>query len=591
MAIRSPIIVVLGHVDAGKTSLLDRIRNTSIINKEAGEMTQHIGATEVSIEVIKNISKTLLNIYKFELKIPSLLFIDTPGHEAFSNLRKRGGSVSDFAIIVVDILEGFQKQTYEAIEICKNLKIPFLIALNKIDRIDGWKPNNEKPFIETIKQQDQKVQAKLDEYVYNIVVKLYEFGFDSDRYDRIKDFRKQVAIIPLSARTGEGIPDLLLLISGLSQRFLEEKLKINVEGSGIGVILERKEEKGIGDVIDIILYDGRIKKGDKIAFLTRNGVKYAKIKSLLKPQNLTDIRFAKNKFNEINEVYAAAGIRIVADNLEDALPGSTIYVFNKDEELKDIENRLKADISDIIFNTDKEGIVVKSDTLGSLEVLTRLLKERNIPIKKADIGDIEKNDIDIALSMKEKNIEYAVIVGFNVRISKNAEDIVKNNNVKIIISDIIYDLAEKIDNYIKDIKSNKEKILGSLPVIGKIYVIENNVFRRSNPAIVGVEVLEGKIVKEVYLMNQSGRIVGKILAIQKEKRNLDYAYKKDKVAISIEDAIVGRNLFEKDILYTYITEKDYRTFKNYREILDEDQKNILKEIANIFRKENPSWGL
>jgi len=491
--IRSPIIVVLGHVGAGKTSLLDKIRNTSYVKKEAGEMTQHIGATEVSIDVIKEISKPLLNMFKFDLKIPSLLFIDTPGHEVFSNLRKRGGSVSDLAIIVVDILDGFQKQTYEAIEICKQLRVPFLIALNKIDKIDGWKPHENKPFLESIKYQDQKVINKLEEYTYNIVAKLYELGFDSDRYDRIKDFRRQVAIVPVSSKTGEGIPDLLLLIAGLSQRYLEEKLKINVEGNGVGVILEVKEEKGLGSVIDIILYDGKIKKGDKIAFLSRDGIKITKVKLILKPVPLTDIRFAgRNKFKEIDIAYAASGIRISADGLDNALPGSTVYVYNDEKELKEIENKLKKDIENIIFQTDKEGIIVKADTLGSLEVLVKMLKDRNIPIKKADIGDINKEDINIALSMKEKYPQYSVIVGFNIGINKNDEEYVRSSNINLIISNVIYDLIEKIEKYINDIKYNKEKILKELPPVGKIRILKGNIFRRSNPAIVGIEVLGGK---------------------------------------------------------------------------------------------------
>jgi len=590
--IRSPIIVVLGHVGAGKTSLLDKIRNTSYTKKEAGEMTQHIGATEVSIDVIKEISKPLLNMFKFDLKIPSLLFIDTPGHEVFSNLRKRGGSVSDLAIIVVDILEGFQKQTYEAIEICKQLKVPFLIALNKIDKIDGWKPYENKPFLESIKYQDQKVINKLEEYTYNIVAKLYELGFDSDRYDRVKDFRRQVAIVPISSKTGEGIPDLLLLIAGLSQRYLEEKLKINVEGNGIGVILEVKEEKGLGSVIDIILYDGKIKKGDKIAFLSKDGIKTTKIKLILKPAPLTDIRFAgRNKFKEIDIAYAACGIRISADGLDNALPGSTIYVYNDEKELKEIEEKLKGDIENIIFQTDKEGIIVKADTLGSLEVLVKMLRDRSIPIKKADIGDINKEDINIALSMKDKYPQYSVIVGFNIGINKNDEEYVKSSNINLIISNIIYDLIEKIEKYINEIKYNKEKILRELPPIGKIKILKGNIFRRSSPAIVGIEVLEGEIRKDVYLINLDGKIIGKILAIQKEKKNIDVAIKNDKVAISIDDAVVGRNLFEDDILYTFISENDYRKFKENKDILNDEQKEILKEIANIMRKENPAWGL
>jgi len=590
--IRSPIIVVLGHVGAGKTSLLDKIRNTSYTRKEAGEMTQHIGATEVSIDVIKEISKPLLNMFKFDLKIPSLLFIDTPGHEVFSNLRKRGGSVSDLAIIVIDILDGFQKQTYEAIEICKQLKVPFLIALNKIDKIDGWKSYENKPFLESIKYQDQKVINKLEEYTYNIVTKLYELGFDSDRYDRVKDFRRQVAIVPISSKTGEGIPDLLLLIAGLSQRYLEEKLKINAEGNGVGVILEVKEEKGLGSVIDIILYDGKIKKGDKIAFLSKDGIKTTKVKLILKPELLTDIRFAsRSKFKEIDIAYAASGIRISADGLDNAIPGSTIYVYNDEKELKEIEEKLKGDIENIIFQTDKEGIIIKADTLGSLEVLVKMLRDRNIPIKKADIGDINKEDVNIALSMKDKYPQYSVIVGFNIGINKNDEEYVKSSNINLIISSVIYDLIEKIEKYINEIKYNKERILRELPPIGKIKILKGNIFRRSNPAIVGVEVLGGEIRKDVYLINLDGKIIGRILAIQKEKKNIDVAIKNDKVAVSIDDAVVGRNLFEDDVLYTFISENDYRKFKENKDILNDEQKEILKEIANIMRKENPAWGL
>jgi len=344
-------------------------------------------------------------------------------------------------------------------------------------------------------------------------------GFDSDRYDRVKDFRKQVAIVPISSKTGEGIPDLLLLIAGLSQRYLEEKLKINVEGNGVGVILEVKEEKGLGSVIDIILYDGKIKKGDKIAFLSRGGIKTTKVKLILKPVPLTDIRFAgRNKFEEIDIAYAASGIRISGDGLDNTLPGSTIYVYNDEKELKEIEEKLKRDIENIIFQTDKEGIIVKADTLGSLEVLVKMLRDRNIPIKKADIGDINKEDVNIALSMKEKYPQYSLIVGFNIGINKNDEEYVKSSNINLIISSVIYDLIEKIEKYINEIKYNKERILRELPPIGKIKILKGNIFRRSNPAIVGVEVLGGEIKKDVYLINLDGKIIGRILAIQKEKR-------------------------------------------------------------------------
>jgi translation initiation factor 5B len=289
--------------------------------------------------------------------------------------------------------------------------------------------------------------------------------------------------------------------------------------------------------------------------------------------------------------YAASGIRISADGLDKALPGSTIYVYNDEKELKEIEKKLKGDIENIVFQTDKEGIIVKADTLGSLEVLVKMLKDRNISIKKADIGDINKEDVNIALSMKEKYPQYSVIVGFNIGINKNDEEYVKSSNINLIISNIIYDLIEKIEKYINDIKYNKERILRELPPIGKIKILKGNIFRRSNPAIVGVEVLGGEIKKDVYLINLDGKMIGRILAIQKEKKNIDIAIKNDKVAVSIDDAVVGRNIFEDDILYTFISENDYRKFKENKDILNDEQKEILKEIANIMRKENPAWGL
>lgn len=588
MNIRSPIITVLGHVDSGKTSLLDSIRQTSLVEKEAGGITQHIGATEIPIKIVEDISKPLLNVYKFKLTIPSLLFIDTPGHEAFSNLRKRGGSIADFAIIVVDIIEGIQKQTVESIEICKQFKVPFLIALNKIDRIDGWKPQNTYLFSESIKVQSNKVVEELEKKLYDVVYKLYELGFDSERFDRIKDFRKQVCIVPVSAKTKEGLGELLLIISGLVQRFLEEKLKINVEGPGKGVILERKEEKGLGNIIDVILYDGKIKKGDLIAFLTKDGVKITKVKGIYKCQPLKDIRF-KTKFFEVSEAIAASGIRISAENLEEAIPGSHIYVLESENDIEKIKKEITEEISEIIFTSDKIGVIAKADTLGTLEVLIKLLKDKGIPVSKSDIGNITKEDIVFALSIKEKNPEYGIIVGFNIGIDKNAEELLRSYNIKIILNNVIYRLIEDIENYISSLR--KVKIPQDLPPLAKIQILPKCIFRRSNPAIVGVEVLSGEIRKDMYLINENGKVIGRILSIQEEKKNLEFARKGDKVAISIDEAIVGRNIEEGNILYTFLLEDQFRKYKEYKDYLSEEQKEILREIANIMRKINPVWGI
>ncbi len=590
VSIRSPIIVILGHVDSGKTSLLDRIRKTSVAAKEAGGITQHIGATEIPIEVVKEIAKPLLYLFKFDLKIPGLLFIDTPGHEVFTNLRKRGGSVADLAIIVVDIIEGFQPQTYEAIEICKQFKVPFVIALNKIDRIPGWSPRENSPFLESIKHQNQKALQILEEKLYIVVGQLYELGFEAERFDRIQDFRKQVSIIPVSAKTGEGIPELLLIVAGLVQRFLEEKLKINVEGSGRGIVLERKEAKGFGTVIDVILYDGKIRKGDTIAFLTKNGIKTTKVRILLKPKPLQEIRDRKTRFYEVDEVSAAAGIRIVADGIENALPGSPIYVVK--DNLEEIERSIKSEIGEFLFETDKIGVVVKADTLGTLEAIVRILKEKGIPIAKADIGNIDKEDIMKALSVREKDHVYGVILGFNVNIEKTVEDLVKSTKLKVILDNVIYRLVEKIEQYIEEMRVKKSRaVLESLTPPGKILILPGYIFRRSNPAIVGVEVLAGRVRPGTYLMREDGKVVGKVKAMQSESKSLNEARRGDKVAISIDGAIVGRHLEENDILYTYIDESEFKKYKQHKEILTEDEKEVLREIARIMRRKNPTWGV
>jgi translation initiation factor eaIF-5B len=258
--IRQPIITVLGHVDHGKTTLLDKIRGTAVARKEPGEITQHIGASVVPASVLEKIAEPLRKYFpKLKIEIPGLLFIDTPGHELFASLRRRGGSVADMAILVVDVLEGIMPQTRESIMLLKERRVPFVVAANKIDKIEGWYPQQDTPFLESIRKQNPRALSKLEERIYALVAQLYEFGFESDRFDRVKDFRKTVAILPVSAKTGEGVPELLALIAGLAQQFMKKKL-ITSDESAKGIVLEVKEEEGLGTTLDVIIYDGIIRK-------------------------------------------------------------------------------------------------------------------------------------------------------------------------------------------------------------------------------------------------------------------------------------------------------------------------------------------
>jgi len=583
--IRQPIISVLGHVDHGKTTLLDKIRKTTIADKEYGKITQHIGATEVPAHIIKKNSGDLLELFKVDLKIPGILFIDTPGHEAFSNLRKRGGSIADFAIVVIDVNELIKPQTKEAIEILKQVKTPFIIALNKIDTIQGWR--SHKRLFDSLnpEKQDPKALEYLETQLYKLVEQLYELGFEAERFDRVEDFTRQLAIVPISAKTGEGIPELLVLIIGLVQKYLGKRIEINENQAAKGVVLEVKEVKGLGKTIDVIIYEGTLKKNDEILFLTKDGqIKKSKIRALLKIKPLQEIRDEKAKFQSVNEVVAASGIKISAPDLENALPGSPLV----SSRLENAEEFIKQEVR-LDFNFDKEGIVVKADTLGVLEALIKMFKKENIPIKKANIGKVTLNDVREA-EINERE-EYKIVAAFNVEVSEEIM-LKKPKKLHIIEDKVIYSLIEKVKEKIKEIKKEKErKLLEKLTPPAKFKILEGYVFRQSNPAIVGIEILSGKLRPNVPILRRDGRVVGILKGIQKNKENISLAEKGDQVAVAIDDVIIGRQLKEGDIVYTAVNEEEFRAYKRLKDYLSVDEIEVLKEIAEIKRKENPMWGV
>ncbi len=387
--LRTPIICVLGHIDHGKTSLLDEIRGTSIAEQEKGAITQHIGATEVPLEIIQ---KKCGSLMKGDFKVPGLLFIDTPGHHAFTTLRSRGGALSDLAVLVVDITEGFQPQTTEALKILRRFKTPFVLAANKIDRIHGWHPHEDKTFISTYEIQSEYTKRSLDNLIYRLINQLNEAGFSSDRYYRIRDFQKNVGVIPISAKTGEGIPDLLMILIGLAQRFLERDLRLHAKGPGMGTVLEVKEERGLGKTLDVILYDGELKTGDTIIVGSYGEPIVTRVRALLKPRPLAEIR-VEEKFQQVDKIVAAAGIKVVAHSLEGALAGSPMRVVEDDTPVEKISNDIKSELDDVKIKTDEIGVTLKADTIGSLEALVQELKDANVPIGGADVGDISKRDI------------------------------------------------------------------------------------------------------------------------------------------------------------------------------------------------------
>lgn len=576
--IRQPIIVVMGHVDHGKTSLLDKIRNTAITNKEAGGITQHIGASEVPIDVISKICGDLLLKFNANITIPGLLFIDTPGHEAFTNLRKRGGSVADLALLVIDITKSLEPQTYEAIDILKQYKTPFIVVANKIDAITGWRPNAGLSFAETLARQQKYVIEDLESKLYTIIGKLSEVGFNAERFDRVKDFTKEIVVVPLSAKTGEGIPELLMYTTGLSQKFLESRLNIEVNGEGIGAIIERKEEKGLGSTIDVVIYNGTLRVNDTIAFATSTGIGTAKIKALLKPKPLQELRESSSKFYYVEEISAASGVKISGNGLEDALPGSLVL----STRIPNYENEIKTEISEV-FTADPIGIILKADSIGSIEALSKLLKASSISISKKGIGNVTKRDILDAFSIKATDPYSGVVAAFNVDVEKDALEEAYASGTNIIKGNIIYKVIDDYKEWLeKEKKREKELLDKAITFPGKMRILPNSSFRISHPAIFGVEVLTGRIKPGLQIMNYAGEMIGKIKEVQDNGVSLQEAKKGESVAISVEGITFGRQVKDNDILYIFLNDDEERALRyKFENLLNNEEKDLLEEFSNL----------
>ncbi len=591
---RQPIVVVLGHVDHGKTTLLDKIRGTAVAKKEPGEITQHVGASIVPASVLRKVAEPLKKYFpKLRIEIPGLLFIDTPGHELFSNLRRRGGSVADIAILVVDVMEGFQPQTVESIEILRERRVPFIVAANKIDRIPGWRSSPDTPFLETIRKQSPSVQSRLDQLIYRLVEQLYAHGFMAERFDRVKDFRTTVAIVPVSAKTGEGLPELLALLTGLVQQFMKKKL-VTSDEPGKGVILEVKEEPGLGTTIDVIIYDGVIRRGDMIVVGGKTKPIVTKVRALLMPRPLQDMRAHEGKFRVIEEAVAATGVKISAPDLEDALAGSPVFVVPSDSEVEKYVAKVREEIESIRIKTDNVGVIVKADTLGTLEALVAALRRENIPVRLADVGHVSKNDVIEASIVKKNWPEYGVILVFNVKVLPEARDLAAKEGVRIFSNNVIYRLLEDYIEWIRKLKEmEKLRELESLIRPGKIRILPGYIFRRSDPAIVGVEVLGGVIKPGYPLMRKDGMRVGEIMQIRDRDKVLKEARVGQAVAISIRGRVlVGRHIDEGDILYTDIPRDHAKKWlKKFKGELSNDELMVLKEIISIKKKIDPMYGL
>ncbi|KAM0282708.1 hypothetical protein ACHAQH_002906 [Verticillium albo-atrum] len=593
--LRSPICCILGHVDTGKTKLLDKIRQTNVQEGEAGGITQQIGATYFPVEAIRQKTAVVNPDGAFEFKVPGLLVIDTPGHESFSNLRSRGSSLCNIAILVVDIMHGLEQQTLESMKLLRDRKTPFVVALNKIDRLYGWKKVDNNGFQESLALQPKGVQNEFKNRLEQTKVLFAEQGFNAELYYENKSMAKNVSLIPTSAHTGEGIPDMLKLIVQLTQERMVGSLMYLAEVQA--TVLEVKAIEGFGMTIDVVVTNGILREGDKIVLCGVEGAIVTNIRALLTPAPMKELRL-KSAYVHNKEVKAALGVKISAPGLEGAIAGSRLLVVGPDDDEDDICDEVEADLA-VLFNRVEKtgrGVSVQASTLGSLEALLDFLKDCKIPVANVGIGPVYKRDVMQSGIMLEKAPDYAVMLCFDVKVDKEAQAYAEDVGVKIFTADIIYHLFDSFTKHMDELlekKKEESKMLAVFPCVLNTVAV----FNKTNPIVVGVDVVDGQLkintpiaavktnpitgVKEVVNL-------GRVTSIERDHKQIPVCKKgQPSVAVKIEmgghQPTYGRQLEEPDALYSLISRKSIDTLKEfYRKDVSNDEWQLIIKLKPLF---------
>jgi len=584
-ALREPIVSLLGHVDHGKTTLLDRIAGSVRASKEAGGITQHIGAIEVPGEVIRKLCEGILPTERW--LVPGLLFVDTPGHRSFETLRRRGGALADLAILVVDAREGVMPQTRESVQILRHEKTPFAIALTKIDLLTGWrKPTGPIALKDQIARGGAEFGRDLDARVYAVAETMIGLGFSVDRYDRVSDFTHNVGIVPVSAKSGVGVPELIALLVGLSQRFLKDDLAVVAHG-GEGTILERSDQKGVGPVGDVIVYRGELKVGDEIVVTGRTEPFPTRVRGIYRPVLLKATRAgSRTKLESIDRVAAAAGVYVAAPGIEDAMPGGLLKVVADDAERARVREEL-AQESRPVAELAESGVAIYADTLGGLEALAFECRENDIPVHEAGVGPIARPTIIRMATVKDPT--HRAVLAFNVPVLPDAQPEGEGGPVRIFRGEVMYRLIDEYGQW-RETRRRALQAQRRMEIVhpARFEVLAGFVFRHSGPAIVGIRVLDGTLRPGVRVMRTDGTEVGVLKALQKENEPVAAAEERTELAASIDGAVIGRNLKEGDILLVAVPESSARALKD--QTLTESERRVLDEVARLHRAHQPFWG-
>jgi len=555
-SLRSPVICVLGHVNTGKTKILDKIRNTNVQNKEAGGITQQIGASKIPVN---------------DLFFSDLLFIDTPGHTSFCNLRIRGTSLCDIAILVIDIMHGLESQTIESINILRKNRTPFIIALNKVDILNQWNT--------VVDNKDLDKLIHFNTLYKNIIVQLGMQGLNAKLYYNNDNMREYVSIVPVSAITGYGIDNLLSHICSLSHERLYKQLMYSENLKA--TILEIKVLSGFGTVIDVILSNGSLNENDTMIIASINGPIVTQIKSIFIQKD--------NLYESCKTIKATNACRIVAKDLDQSLVGFPIKIAHNYNEI----NTCKEELIELLkeynnIKVSEHGVFIHASSFGAIEALIDLLNSQNIPYAGVNIGLINKHNIIKASTMHNHNPLYAVILAFNIKIDIEIQKLANEHNVRIISADIIYHIFDKYMALYNEYKLKKQQEYKHIMVYPcKLKILPQYIFKTRGPIILGVKVEEGILKKDTVICTEhNGTIVelGKVASIQINNIDIYEAIKDKEVCIKIinigdSPKMFGRHFTETSVLMSKITRESIDVAKNY--FRDELSKNNWRLIINL----------
>ncbi len=359
-----------------------------------------------------------------------------------------------------------------------------------------------------------------------------------------------------------------------------------------GIILEVNDEVGLGTTANMILIDGKIKKGDTVVVAKRDSVAVIKPKALLLPKPLDEMRDPRDKFKPVDEVIAAAGIKIASPDLEGVLPGSTVYVTNKESQVEEFKKAIESEMKSVFIDTQTNGVILKCDTIGSLEAIIEMLRRQQIPVAKADIGHVNRRDVMEAKAIKENDRHLGVILAFNVKTLPDAQEEAENSHLKIFNDQVIYSLLDNYTLWVDDDTANEENaVFAELPPICKFTFLKGYIFRNSNPAVFGIKVDVGTVKQKMSIMTKEGKKIGKIHQLQDGKKSIDTATQGQEIACSIQDVTIGRQIVEEDVFYTMPNSREAKSIlEKFMHKLTPEQQTVFNEIIALQRAKDPSYG-